>query len=227
MQITELINYSDENGNVIKYDGKKINCNIYFRDKIAHNNILFVHKDAIINKLEIEFLCNNSIIHIGKCLDGKFKIQTGEDCVVTIGNNVSCTGVITVFSAEGSTISIGNDVMFASGINIKSHDHHPIFDVNTGKRINKSRNIIIEDHVWIADQVYIGKSSMIKSGSMIGFRSFVTGYIPNNCIAVGTPAKVIKKNIAWERPLLNWVEPFYKPDASCIKKSNYWNITEE
>lgn len=227
MQITQLQNYSDENGNCIKYDGEKIDCDIVFRDKTAHNNILSIHKDAKIRKLKIEFLCNNAIIRIGKCSDGKFSIQAGEDCIITIGDKVTCTSSVYIFTAEGTIISIGNDVMFASGVYIKSHDHHPIFNIKSGKRINKSKNIIIEDHVWLADQVYVGKSSIIKSGSMIGFRSFVSGYIPNNCLAVGTPAKVIKKDIAWERPLLNWVEPFYKPDATCLKKSDYWNLTEE
>ena len=204
-----------------------IPCDITFRDKIAHNNILIIDKEAKIKRLRVEFLCNNSVIRIGKCSSGQFTIQTGEDCVISIGNGVTCTGNVTIFTAEGTSVSIGNDVMFSTGVNIKTHDHHPIFDISTGKRINISENIIIEDHVWISEQVYIGKGTIIKSGSMIGFRSFVKGYIPNNCIAVGTPAKVIKKNIAWERPLLNWAEPFYKPDCSCLKKSNYWNFTKE
>lgn len=226
MLIESLENYSDENGNCIKYDGDKIPCEIVFRDKTAHNNILIVHKEARIRALKIEFLCNNAVVRIGKCADGKFFIQAGENCIVSIGDKVTCTGRVTILTAEGTHVSIGNDVMIASGVNIKTHDHHPIFDINTEKRVNVSKNIIIEDHVWIAEQVYIAKSSIIKSGSVIGFRSFVAGYIPNNCIAVGTPAKVIKKDIAWERPLLNWVEPYYKPDASCVKKSGYWNPTE-
>ena len=202
-------------------------CEILFRDNTAHNNTLIIHDDANIKSLKVEFLCNNAMIRIGKCNSGKFSIQVGEDCLVSIGNNVSCNGIVTIFTAEGTVVNIGNDVMFATGIYIKTHDHHPIFDVPTGNRINTSKNIIIEDHVWISDQCYISKSSIIKQGSVIGFRSFVNGYIPNNCIAVGTPAKVIKKNIAWERPLLNWTEPYYKLDSSVLKKSNYWNFTNE
>lgn len=35
--------------------------------------------------------------------------------------------------------------------------------------------------------------------SIIGAMSLVKSTIPNNCIAAGIPARVIKKNIAWSR----------------------------
>ncbi len=106
----------------------------------------------------------------------------------------------------------------------KTHDHHPIFEVDTVKRVNISRDVVIEDHVWIAENVFISKGSHIYRGSVIGYGSFVSGTIPNNCVAVGVPAKVIKKDIAWERHGLNFY-PFMKPDASVIKKCEYWDKT--
>lgn len=36
-------------------------------------------------------------------------------------------------------------------------------------------------------------------GTIIGANSLVKGEIPNNCIAVGTPARIIRKNVAWSR----------------------------
>ncbi|UUT35749.1 hypothetical protein [Microbacterium elymi] len=62
---------------------------------------------------------------------------------------------------------------------------------------------------------------------MIGAGSIVTRKIPNNVVAVGTPARVIRKHVAWERIHLGADAPFYKPDASTVKKSKYWNLTLE
>jgi hypothetical protein len=40
------------------------------------------------------------------------------------------------------------------------------------------------------------------------------------------PARVIRTDIAWERPHLSLAKPYYKPDASTITKSPYWALTE-
>ena len=62
----------------------------------------------------------------------------------------------------------------------------------------------------------------IGDGSIIGAMSLVKGKIPNNCIAAGNPAKVIKRNVAWSRnegadniidcgeDYINYTEEFYK-----------------
>ena len=62
---------------------------------------------------------------------------------------------------------------------------------------------------------------------MIGYGSIVTRNVPNNCIAAGVPATVIRRDIAWERPHLSMTKPYYKPDASTVSRSPYWNLTED
>lgn len=62
---------------------------------------------------------------------------------------------------------------------------------------------------------------------MVGLGSIVKGTFPNNCIVAGVPAKIIKKDIAWERPHLSTTKPYYKPNSSVVKKSIYWNKTIE
>lgn len=53
--------------------------------------------------------------------------------------------------------------------------------------------IVIEDDVWIAARVNVMAGVTIGKGSVIGAGSVVTKDIPPYSIAVGTPAKVIKK----------------------------------
>ena len=117
--------------------------------------------------------------------------------------------------------------MFASEIQVRADDGHPIFDVRTGKRVNVSKNITIGPHVWVGWGAWILGGTTIGEGSVIGTGAIVKARIPNNVVAAGIPARVVRKDIAWERPHLSLVEPYYKPDVSTVKKSRYWKLTAE
>ena len=54
-------------------------------------------------------------------------------------------------------------------------------------------NITIDDNCWIAANVTILNNVHIGKGSVIGAGAVVTKNIPENSIAVGIPAEVIKK----------------------------------
>lgn len=129
-------------------------------------------------------------------------------------------------AVEGTSLTVGDDVMIASNVEIHTDDAHPIFDVESGRRINWSKNVDIGNHVWIASRAIIRPGTSIGDGSVVGLNSIVKGRFPNNCIIAGTPARVVRRNVAWERPHLSNSKPFYKPDASTVKKSKYWNLTE-
>ena len=66
-----------------------------------------------------------------------------------------------------------------------------------------SRPVFIEDNVWIGEFVSVLPGVRIGEGSVIGTMSVVTHDIPPFSIAVGSPARVIKRfNFAtscWER----------------------------
>lgn len=53
--------------------------------------------------------------------------------------------------------------------------------------------VFIDDGVWIGNDVIILPNVHIGKKSIIGAGSVVTKNIPEFCIAVGNPAKVIKK----------------------------------
>ena len=52
--------------------------------------------------------------------------------------------------------------------------------------------VIIEDGVWIGDKVTILPNVRIGKNAVIGANSVVTKDIPENCVAGGIPAKIIK-----------------------------------
>jgi hypothetical protein len=134
---------------------------------------------------------------------------------------------VSISACEGTTVRIGDDVMFASDNQVRADDGHPIFDVRSGKRVNTSRSIEIGDHVWLGRGATVLGGSRIGSGSVVGYGSIVTGKVPNNVVAAGSPARIVRRDTAWERPHLSLAPPFYKPDASTVEKTGYWNLTED
>lgn len=220
--------YADDNGNLIdstvQTTGK---INIVFRGK---NNRLIVAPSAKIGSLDIRFDCDNATVKIGGNTGVPALvafIRVGQDSQVILGDNVSSTRSCTFVAVEGTTLEVGDDVMIAAGVEIRTDDAHPIFDVESGVRINPSMNVRIGNHVWIANRAIIMPGTVIGDGSVVGHSSIVKGEFPNNCIIVGSPARVTRTNSAWERPHLSLTKPYYKPDASTVKKSKYWKLTEE
>lgn len=57
----------------------------------------------------------------------------------------------------------------------------------------KERWITLEDDVWLGAGVIVLPQVTIGEGSIIGAGAVVTKDIPPHCVAVGNPAKVIKK----------------------------------
>ena len=91
-------------------------------------------------------------------------------------------------------IEIGNDVAIAREVIIRDTDAHDIVD---GKH-KKVKPVKIGNHVWIGAKAMIMKGVTIGDGTIIAAGAVVTKDIPENCIAAGVPAKIIKENVTWK-----------------------------
>lgn len=70
--------------------------------------------------------------------------------------------------------------------------------------------------LWLStNTIVLYNTNNISDGSISGAASLVKGDIPNNCIAAGTPAKVIKKSISWCRT--NYAESICECNELYIK----------
>ena len=85
----------------------------------------------------------------------------------------------------------------------KGDEYDSVPDSIVKDRDLSSHDVIIEDNVWIGEMVSILPGVTIGKNSIIGSNSVVTKSIPENCIAVGNPAKIVKKynydTQKWER----------------------------
>lgn len=223
--VRELKQYEDERGNRIIFSGATVKDNIYIMFR-GFNNTLIVDADALPRKLFLRFGSDNATLKIGNT-KANVGVLLGVDSSVVIGDGLTTTHSVYITTAEGQKVSIGSDCMFAVGVQIRGDDGHPIFDIETGDRVNYPESVSIGDHVWLGYDVCVLSGSIIGDGSVIGYGSLVTGYIPNNVIAAGSPAKVIRKNIAWERPHLSLTKPNYKHHIDSLdSQKKYWNYTK-
>lgn len=100
-----------------------------------------------------------------------------------------------------SNVTIGNNVLIASKVYItdcshgsyagNEHDSHP--NVAPKDRPLFFKPVIIEDNVWLGEFVSVLPGVTIGMGTIVGANSVVSRSLPPNVIAVGTPAKPIKR----------------------------------
>lgn len=194
----------------------KINLYKTIKYKLKKKNIIIFKKMYTNIRKDAKLIVKNVLI-LGqphsKLYEGQFVMRKGSYCEVT-GNfaiNTGCkicleenailkigSGFINNDSSINCRykITIGNNVAISNNVKIKDTDTHQIIYNGVKQEINKE--VIIEDNVWIGENAIILKGVKIGKGAIIGAGSIVTHDIPENCIAAGNPARVIKDNIKWE-----------------------------
>jgi len=98
---------------------------------------------------------------------------------------------------DDTTLSIGEDCLFATQINIWTSDNHSIIDLATDKQMNFPASVTIEDHVWISEGVTILKGVKVGKGSVLANRALVNASIPQTELWGGVPARRLKTNVSW------------------------------
>lgn len=92
---------------------------------------------------------------------------------------------------DGGEINIGQNVFIGPFCGFYSIGH-PITVSERNKRLERALPITVGDDCWIGANVTILQGVTIGKGCVIAAGSVVTKDIPDNCIAGGVPAVVIK-----------------------------------
>jgi len=115
-----------------------------------------------------------------------------------IGKNCEMGDNVHIVAYE--KVQIGDNCLMASKIFISDTNHGDYSnrsEDSSPTSVPKDRPLItkpvsIGSNVWIGENVCVLLGVTIGHGSIIGANSVVNRDIPDNCIAVGSPAKVIK-----------------------------------
>jgi len=122
---------------------------------------------------------------------------------IVIGNRVTATASLTLGAHEA--IIIEDDVMFAANVHLTDgfHGFENADEPYKYQPICRIAPIVIKRGCWIGQNAVILPGVTIGELSIIGANSVVTRDIPARCIAVGAPARVIRK---WDAGTRQWVE---------------------
>jgi lipopolysaccharide O-acetyltransferase len=122
-----------------------------------------------------------------------------KEKVLIIGKNVQINDFVHI--AAKQSVVIGDNVLIASKVFISdvSHGSYKGDSFDSDPMLDPQKRELISSPVFIAENVWIGESVSILPGvrigesSIIGANSVVTKSIPGYSIAVGNPARVIKR----------------------------------
>ncbi len=123
----------------------------------------------------------------------KWNAEKDNEPIITIGDNCNIGQRLSLLA--GGKITIGNHVLMASDILITSENHsiNPEDKKHYMDQPLQCADVEIKDGCWIGEKVCIMPGVTIGKKCVIGAGSIVTKSIPDYSIAVGNPARVIKK----------------------------------
>ena len=196
--------------NKIKLKGAKLKSknSLLLKTKIrciGQGNTITISEGAILYKCSITINGNNNHVEIGKSASLKHVNINVEDSDnnVSIGERTYLCGYTNIGCIESTSIKIGNDCLFSANIEIRSGDSHGIYNLDK-KRINFSKDVEIGNCVWLGQGVYVLKGVKIEENTVVGAGSIVTKCVEEkNCIVAGNPAKIIKRDIVWDKERVN------------------------
>jgi acetyltransferase-like isoleucine patch superfamily enzyme len=110
------------------------------------------------------------------------------DVLIGSGSRIGMSNVII------GPVTVGNNVIFAQNVVSSGLNHgYEIIDIPISKQKVTMATIIVEDDCWIGANAVLTAGVTIGKHSVVAGGAVVTKSIPPYSIAVGNPAKVIKK----------------------------------
>lgn len=171
----------------------------------GNNNEIIVGGNAKKSNISIQIYGDNNKIIFGDnfkmngIIDIGFKWHNKvNNAIIKIGNNTDINAANIIILEPDSQITIGDNCLFASEIDIWASDTHSIIDLE-GNLLNYGGKIEIGNHVWIGKGVKISKNAKISDSSIVGWASVVSKKFEEpNVVIAGNPAKIVKQNVNWD-----------------------------
>lgn len=109
---------------------------------------------------------------------------------ITVGDNFFAN--VNLVILDSAKVTFGNNIFIGPNVGIYT-PNHSFNRIERAKGQEKSSPITIGDDVWIGGNVVVLPGITIGNNVIIGAGSVVTTDIPDNCVVVGNPARIIRK----------------------------------
>lgn len=122
-------------------------------------------------------------------------IPDGENqsVAIAIGSGTSIAGNCVISAVR--QVVLEESVLLARNVYISDHIHKysQIGEPVLSQGLDKIRPVLIKRGAWLGQNVVICPGVTVGAGSVVGANSVVTESIPDFCVAVGAPARVVKE----------------------------------
>ncbi|RME29134.1 MAG: acyltransferase [Deltaproteobacteria bacterium] len=123
-------------------------------------------------------------------------LQTIDDdgCIaLTIDDDVHMAGLCVVSAARH--VHVGRGALFARGVYVADHGHaFDRADVPVhAQGVSEAAPVVIGAGAWLGQNVVVLPGVEIGAGAVVGANAVVRDSIPERCLAVGAPARVIRR----------------------------------
>ncbi|RDW58180.1 hypothetical protein BP6252_13591 [Coleophoma cylindrospora] len=128
--------------------------------------------------------------HVGKGVDIDPPFRVDYGCNISIGDGFY--GNFNMVILDCAIVTIGDRTKFGPGVSIFAATHPTAVQLRRDG-VDYSKEVTIGNDCWIGGNTVILPGVTIGNGVTVGASSVVTKSIPSFSIAVGSPARVIKK----------------------------------
>lgn len=154
------------------------NVNYFLEIVIAIGNPFT--KKTIVEQIVNSKISFPTLIHPSVII-GNQEVVVGKGCIICAGNIITCNIIIKDFVIINLSCTVGHDTIIENYVSIMP-------GVNVSGEVKLCEGVYIGTGAKIINQVEVGKYTIIGSGAV------VSKSLPENCTAVGIPAKPIKFN---------------------------------
>lgn len=137
------------------------------------------------------------VLKLGGYLVQRYRYLKASSSGCRLGVGVKIESNVRIDKVNPSGIVIGDYTLIAAGCTILTHDHH-LRNIHD-KSLPRIYDTKIGKNCFIGIEAFIMPGVKIGNNVIIGARSVVTRDIPDNCIAVGSPCRVIRQDIRTDK----------------------------
>lgn len=183
-------------------EGLKAAMNYFYTGVVARRFTHFGKNSTIAYKMfrvrgsKLISIGDNSEIDKGARLTA-WNSSNENDPVIVIGNHCHIGACVHITAING--ITIGDNLLTGTNVLITDNAHgnsdKDSLNIHPSLRpvVSKGK-VSIGKNVWIGSNACIMPGVTIGDGAVIGANSVVTKDVPSYAVAVGIPAKIVKKN---------------------------------
>ncbi|WP_329805055.1 acetyltransferase [Flavobacterium facile] len=137
-----------------------------------------VYKKSVVALVENQNISFETLIH-PSVLIGHDEVSIGKGTVICAGSILTCNISIKDYVTLNLACTIGHDTVLENFVSLMP-------------AVNVSGEVVLEEAVYVGTGAKIINQVLIGKNTTIGAGAVVSKSIPENCTAVGIPAKPIK-----------------------------------